>query len=72
MSIPIKSLVGLLALSSPVFGGETFLDPVQEPISEPAAVEEATLFPVPDYDGDLWERSYLTGNWGGTRSRLAD
>ena len=34
--------------------------------------EEATLFPVPDYTGDLWSRSRLTGDWGGLRTKLAN
>jgi porin len=36
-----------------------------------ATSEEATLFPVPSYGGDLWSRSFLTGDWGGLRSTLA-
>src|SRR5262245_774885 len=30
------------------------------------------LLPVPDYSGDLWHRAHLTGDWGGTRTDLAD
>ena len=30
------------------------------------------LLPVPDYSGDFASRSYLTGDWNGTRSRLAE
>ena len=29
------------------------------------------LLPVPDYGADLWSRSHLTGDWGGTRTFLA-
>jgi porin len=37
------------------------------------AQEEAQgLLPVPDYGGDLWNRSRLTGDWGGTRTDLAN
>lgn len=36
-----------------------------------ATGEEATLFPVPNYAGDLWSRSFLTGDWGGIRKDLA-
>jgi porin len=28
--------------------------------------------PIPDYTGDISERSYLTGDWGGTRTNLAN
>ena len=43
-----------------------------------AAEEEATgnqksansegILPIPDYEGDIWSRSYLTGDWGGKRT----
>src|SRR5262249_45360984 len=33
--------------------------------------QEQTLYPVPNYGGDGWSRSYLTGDWGGLRTRLA-
>jgi porin len=36
-----------------------------------SAEEDATLFPVPDYSGDLWSRSKATGDWGGLRGDLA-
>jgi len=32
---------------------------------------EATLFPVPDFTGDFWNRPKLTGDWGGLRSTMA-
>jgi carbohydrate-selective porin OprB len=37
-----------------------------------AASSNATIYPVPNYGGDFWSRSYLTGGWGGFRSKLAD
>ena len=30
------------------------------------------ILPIPDYGGDFWKRSYLSGDWGGLRSKLAD
>jgi porin len=44
-------------------------------VASPAALaqEEAQgLLPVPDYGGDLWNRSHLTGDWGGRRTDLAN
>lgn len=35
------------------------------------AAEEG-LLPVPDYSGDLWTRSHLTGDWGGLRQDWAN
>ncbi|MFM9957534.1 MAG: carbohydrate porin [Phycisphaerales bacterium] len=29
------------------------------------------LLPIPDYAGEFWERRYLTGDWGGARTDLA-
>lgn len=37
-----------------------------------SAEADATLFPVPDYTGDLWRRPRLTGDWGGLRTTLAN
>jgi porin len=37
-----------------------------------APSQDASLYPVPNYGGDLWSRSYLTGDWGGLRSKLAE
>jgi porin len=34
--------------------------------------EEATLFPVPDFTSGLWQRSRLTGDWGGLRTTMAN
>jgi porin len=43
------------------------------PPDKPAATsQDATIYPVPNYGGDFWSRSYLTGDWGGLRSKLAD
>jgi porin len=33
--------------------------------------KEAALPPAPDYSGDIWNRSTLTGDWGGTRNDIA-
>jgi porin len=30
------------------------------------------ILPVPDYGGDLWNRAYLSGDWGGVRTDLAN
>ena len=36
------------------------------------AEAEATLFPVPDFTGNFWNRAKLTGDWGGLRSMMAN
>jgi porin len=37
-----------------------------------AKVEPASIWPKKDYTGDLWSRRYLTGDWGGWRTTLAE
>jgi porin len=37
-----------------------------------ASAADEGLLPVPDYSGDLWARSHLTGDWGGLRQDWAD
>ena len=34
--------------------------------------EQASLWPVPYYKGDIWSRPALTGSWGGVRTKMAD
>src|SRR5215471_10720019 len=38
--------------------------------SPPAVVPG--LIPIPDYSGDFWTRSRLTGDWWGARTNLAN
>jgi len=33
---------------------------------------EATLFPVPDFTADIWQRAKLTGDWFGLRTKMAN
>lgn len=37
-----------------------------------APVRSKGILPIPNYGGDIWSRSYFTGDWGGLRSNLAD
>jgi hypothetical protein len=34
--------------------------------------ESKGLLPIPDYSGDLWTRQYLSGDWRGVRTNLAN
>src|SRR5215218_6389878 len=34
--------------------------------------EPASIWPKRDYAGDVWSRRYLTGDWGGWRTTLAE
>jgi porin len=64
--------MSLAWLASPVFAadGEAPSPATTLPATAPAAPEG--LLPIPDYGGDLWTRSYLTGDWDGVRTKLAD
>jgi porin len=43
----------------------------KSPTSQPMALQ--SLIPtLPDYSGGLWKRSFLTGDWGGERTKLAE
>ena len=60
-------LIALFALARTSPGQEE-----KQPDKSTATSQDATIYPVPNYGGDLWSRSYLTGDWGGLRSKLAD
>ena len=40
--------------------------------NQAASAANEGLLPVPDYSGDLFERSHLTGDWGGLRQDWAN
>jgi porin len=52
--------------------------PPPAPAATPAAATPAEgeaahgILPIPDYTGDFWKRSYLTGDWEGERTKLAN
>jgi porin len=45
-----------------------------QPATKPATQPDKAkgILPIPDYSGDLLQRSYLTGDWYGARSKLAN
>ncbi len=40
--------------------------------TQPSTRSSCTIYPAPNYGGHFWLRSYVTGDWGGRRSKLAD
>ncbi len=38
----------------------------------PAHVLGEGILPIPTYAGDVWDREFLTGDWNGARTQLAD
>src|SRR5262245_36863251 len=65
-------LLGLCALESPARAQDN--PQSTEPQNTPAASPKpsAGLLPVPDYSADIWTRKFLTGDWGGVRTDLAN
>lgn len=58
------------ALQHPANAQDASKTEAHKNVSQPEA--PAGLLPVPDYTGDFWTRDYLTGDWGGVRSDLAN
>jgi porin len=40
--------------------------------AQDSADEKKGVLPIPDYTGDIWTRSFFTGDWGGERTELAN
>jgi porin len=40
--------------------------------AQDSADEIKGILPIPDFTGDIWTRSYFTGDWGGKRAELAN
>jgi hypothetical protein len=73
----VAMLIAVLALARVGAAQDETLTPreaVEEnrPAKTPTTSSSFTIYPVPSYGGDFWSRSYLTGDWGGLRSKLAD
>jgi porin len=62
----IRILCAVLVLVSVARGQETDSPAATEPAEMPSIIQE-----LPDYSGDLASREYLTGDWGGARTELA-
>lgn len=43
-----------------------------EDVQAEAAAAQTGILPIPDYSGEFTSRSYLTGDWGGARTDLAN
>jgi porin len=71
---PLLSILAFCTGESPAKAQEQTNSPVQTTVetnSTPSAAVTG-LLPIPDYSGNLWTRSYLTGDWFGVRTNLAN
>ena len=66
-------LIGVFALAR-VCAAQDATQTPREAVEEkpPDKAPTFTIYPVPNYGGDFRSRSYLTGDWGGFRSKLTD
>jgi porin len=70
IALSVIPIVGLV-VTLPLAAAET---PAAPPATADAAAQAQApqgLLPLPDYSGDLADRSHLTGDWGGTRTEWA-
>lgn len=65
----LKTLILLAAPAIAVAADEA---PAVTATETAAPAPSQGLVPVPDYTGDIWNRNRLTGDWGGTRTDLAN
>ncbi len=68
-TLALVSAVMAVAMSSMGAAGQE--QPDAEDRATDVAEPEAPAFFRLDYSGDIWERTALTGDWGGSRSELA-
>ncbi len=60
-----------LLLSAPVLAGQPSSQPADtEPAAKPAM--PSLIQKLPDYGGEFLHRDYMTGDWGGARTELAE
>jgi len=45
---------------------------IEPETGEPKPATSAGILPIPDYGGDFWSRSHLSGDWLGYRTKLAE
>src|SRR5215471_10823847 len=62
-------LLAGMFITRPVEAQEAATKDTTEPQTEPKKEEPPA--PALDYSGDIWNRSTLTGDWGGLRNELA-
>ncbi|MDM8006854.1 MAG: carbohydrate porin, partial [Phycisphaerae bacterium] len=63
----IRIIIATFLIASTAFGQEAGSPPATQPAGMPSLIQH-----LPDYSGDLAHRKYLTGDWGGARTQLAE
>ena len=67
----------VILLTSSQLRGDGLESSASGPASAPSRPADSTappagLLPISNLDKGLWDREYLTGDWGGARTKLAD
>lgn len=62
-----RIMCAVLGLASAAIGQEAGSSAATQPAGMPSLIQH-----LPDYGGDLAHRKYLTGDWGGARTQLAE
>ena len=70
MVTTLRLLVVFLVLGSGLRAARAG-DPGQSPAPSPTPTPPGIL-PIPDYSAKFWDNAYLTGDWGGVRTDLAN
>lgn len=71
LHISIAIFLAVLTLARVGAAQDETLTPREAVEEKQPAGANFTIYPVPNYGGDFSSRSYLTGDWGGLRSKLA-
>jgi porin len=67
MLVPRRQIQAVVVMiSALIFAGRAFA------ADSDAPVQSQGLLPIPDYSADFWHNSYLTGDWFGARTQLAE
>jgi len=65
--IPLACWSGIALGQTSTPSDENKAAPASQPAAMPSIIQK-----LPDYSGDIWHRQYLTGDWGGARTELAN
>ncbi len=66
------SIFAVLVVLLPALGEEPASQPPEGAGAPAEPAMPSLILKLPDYGGDLWDREYMTGDWGGARTALAE
>jgi porin len=69
---PLASVILMALVAVNALAQEDASSDATTPADKSKPVATTGILPIPVYDGSIWKRSYLTGDWGGTRTDWAN